>query len=204
MISGDESHTREFHRAGSIGCVENLGRFGDQQNSHGRNSAPNFWFCSAPISVHWHLLGPIPATLATLDLSTLVDTGGSKIDLFILMKKYRQVMAKGSTSTGHFLLRPDRALHQEPRYETVAKQKVSPSREMGQEQHFAGNGMKLGSSNLNRVNPLVNNPQDISRSEMDGKNSLQNWRFTVLLGLAHESSLTGVWKSEVTRFGMLW
>ena len=108
------------------------------------------------------------------------------------MKKYRQVMAKGSTSTGHFLLRPDRALHQEPRYETVAKQKVSPSREMGQEQHFAGNGMKLGSSNLNRVNPLVNNPQDISRSEMDGKNSLQNWRFTVLLGLAHESSLTGV------------
>ena len=70
--------------------------------------------------------------------------------------------------------------------------KVSPSREMGQEQHFAGNGMKLGSSNLNRANPLVNNPQDISRSEMDGKNSLQNWRFTVLLGLAHESSLTGV------------
>jgi len=34
-------------------------------------------------------------------------------------------MAKGSTSTGHFLLRPDRALHQEPRYETVAKHKVS-------------------------------------------------------------------------------
>ena len=185
--------------------VGNRGRFGDQQNSHGRNSAPiSFVF----FSTNFCSLAFVRANSCNLGnrFINIGWYGGVKNRSVYIDEKIPPSDGQGVNIHLAFLAPPRSSSPPRAALWNGSEAKVSPSREMGQEQLFAGNGMKLGSSNLNRVDPLVKNPQDISRSEMDGKNSLQNWRFTVLLGLAHESSLTGVlfMKSSVPGLDSNW